>query len=362
MNSIKLRSAVPIAAALTLSLGLAACGDDEGDNGGGSGLSGTLNGAGASSQEAAVAAWRAGFQSANPDVTVNYDAAGSGAGREQFIAGGVAFAGSDAFLEDKELSGAEDRCGGDVVEVPVYVSPIALVYNLPGVDKLNLTPEAIAGIFAGDITKWNDKAIADENPDADLPASEITPVHRSDPSGTTENFTEYLDAVAKDAWGKGVVEEWPSKGGEAANGTAGVVSAVQEGKGTIGYADASQAGELGTAAVQVGDKFIEYTPEAAAAVIDASKRVSGRAETDLAVEIDRKMDDDGVYPVVLVSYAIACKSYDDKEEADLVKGYLNYIASPDGQKAAAKEAGSAPLSKEFSDEAKKAIDSITSGS
>ncbi len=363
VNRTKLRTAAPAAAALTLALGLSACSagnESDSSSSSDSDLSGTLSGAGASSQESAVQAWRAGFQTQNPDVTVNYDPVGSGGGREQFIAGGTSFAGSDAFLADEELDAAIERCGGgEIIEVPVYVSPIAVIYNLPGVDELNLTPEALGGIFAGEVTTWNDAVIADANPDADLPDTRITPVHRSDASGTTENFTEYLDAVATDEWGQGVVEEWPIDGGEAANGTSGVVSAVQNGEGTIGYADASQAGDLSTAAVQVGEEFVDYSPEAAAAVLDASERVEGRGETDLAIEIDRQIDAEGVYPIVLVSYAIACQEYEDAEEAELVKAYLNYVVSSEGQQASAEGAGSAPLSEEFAAQAAEAIDTIT---
>ena len=275
-----LRRTVPVVAALTLAVGLSACGaaNEEPAEGGDSTLSGTLNGGGASSQEAAVASWQKGFQSANPDVTVNYDPIGSGGGREQFLSGGISYAGSDAFLDDEELTKAEERCGGPVVEVPAYVSPIAVIYNLPGVDKLNLSPETIGGIFEGKITQWDDAAITADNPDAKLPSSKITPVHRSDDSGTTENFTDYLDAASGGSWTGGVVETWPVKGGEAAEGTSGVVSAVTNGKGTIGYADASQAGDLGTAAVKVGEEWVEYSPEAAAAVLDASKPVEGRGD------------------------------------------------------------------------------------
>ena len=272
MNS-KWHKAGPAVLVLSLALALGACGAaNEGDSAeADGGLSGTLNAGGASSQEAAVAAWQKGFQTANPDTTVNYDPVGSGGGREQFLAGGLDLAGSDAYLEDEELTKAEERCGGDVVSVPTYISPIAVIYNLEGVDELNLTPETIGGIFEGTITQWDDAAITADNPDADLPSSKITPVHRSDDSGTTENFTEYLDATSGGSWSGGVVETWPIKGGEAAEGTSGVVSAVENGKGTVGYADASQAGDLGTASVKVGDEFVKYTPEAAAAVLDASK-------------------------------------------------------------------------------------------
>ncbi|MCY7289822.1 MAG: phosphate ABC transporter substrate-binding protein PstS, partial [Cryobacterium sp.] len=191
MNRKTLRTTAPAVTALALALTLSACGagnEDTGSTGASdSSLSGTLNAGGASSQEAAVAAWKAGFQTANPDVTVNYDPAGSGAGREQFIAGGLDLAGSDAYLDDEELAAAKERCGSDIVEVPTYVSPIAVVFKLEGVDELNLSPKTVGAIFEGTITSWDDAAIAADNPDADLPSTKITPVHRSDDSGTTKN-------------------------------------------------------------------------------------------------------------------------------------------------------------------------------
>ena len=368
------RLTAPGAFALTAVLALSACSaanepssaaSDEGGGGGegGESLSGSVAGGGASSQEAAQAAWTAGFQTANPDATINYDPVGSGGGREGFINGSYKFAGSDAYLEGKELKGAEKNCGGSVIEVPAYISPIAVIYNLPGVDSLNLSAENIAGIFAGEISTWNDPAIAEDNPEADLPDTAVNPVHRSDESGTTENFTSYLDAAAPDVWTSGEVETWPTDlGGEAGNGTSGVVSAVGQGEGSIGYADASQAGELGTAAVGVGSEFVEYSPEAAAAVVDASEQVEGRGETDLAIDVARDTTESGVYPIVLVSYLLACPSYENADEAALVKGYLDYIISEEGQQAAADAAGSAPISEDLRSQAQTAIDAIETGS
>ncbi|MET1132677.1 MAG: phosphate ABC transporter substrate-binding protein PstS [Aeromicrobium sp.] len=362
MNRKSMRTLAATAAGSALLFGLSACGaaneSANADGSSDSSLSGTLNGAGASSQQSAVNAWKQGFQTANADVTVNYDAIGSGGGREQFLAGGVSFAGSDAFLDDEEVVAAKERCGSDVVTVPVYVSPVAVVYNLEGVDDLQLSPKTIGAIFAGDVTQWNDDAIAADNPDAELPDSTITPVHRGDASGTTETFTAYLDAASGGSWSHGEVEEWPIKGGEAAQQTSGVIQAVSGGKGTIGYADASQAGELSTVAVKVGDEFVAPTPEAAAKVLDAATQVEGRAATDLALEIDRKTEASGVYPIVLVSYQIACQKYEDATEAELVKQWLTYVAGPDGQSASAEAAGSAPLSKDFSAKAQAAIDTI----
>ena len=360
MNRKTLRAAAPAAAVLSLTL--AACGAANEDTGSdsetSSSLTGTLNGGGASSQEAAVAAWKAGFQTANPDVTVNYDPAGSGAGREQFISGGLTFAGSDAYLDDDELAAAKKQCASDIVEVPVYVSPIAVIFNLEGVDELKLSPKTIGAIFEGTITKWNDPAIAADNEGVELPDTAITAVHRSDDSGTTKNFTNYLDAASEGGWTGGEVETWPIKGGEAAEGTSGVVAAVKGGNGTIGYADESQAGDLGKAQVKVGDSFTEPTPEAAAKTLDTATPVEGRDATDIAVDIDRKTTEAGVYPIVLASYQIACQTYEDAATADLVKGWLTYVASDEGQKAAADSAGSAPLSGDFAEKVRTAIETI----
>lgn len=360
------RVAGPGIAALALGLGLSACAAGNEETSGDTsatieGLAGTLNGAGASSQEAAQAAWQAGFQTANPDVTVNYDPVGSGGGREQFISGGVDFAGSDAYLDDEEgeLSGAKERCGGDPIEIPNYVSPIAVIYNLEGVDELNLSGETVAKIFAGEITKWNDEAIAADNPDVELPAEDITAVHRADDSGTTDNFTAYLDSAASDVWTHGEVGEWPIKHGEAATGTSGVVSAVQNGSSTIGYADASQAGDLGVANIKVGEEYVAPSPEAAAKVLEVSPRVEGRSEVDMAVDLDRSTEEAGAYPIVLTSYLLACQTYDDQETADLVKGYLSYIVSDEGQQAAAESAGSAPLSDALQQEAEGIVEKIS---
>ncbi|TXL62298.1 phosphate ABC transporter substrate-binding protein PstS [Aeromicrobium terrae] len=361
MKTTKLRMTAPAVAALTLVLGLSACGaanEDPSDGSASGGLSGTLNAGGSSAQESAVAAWKKAFQTTNPETTVNYDPVGSGGGREQFLSGGLDLAGSDAYLDDEELAKAKDRCSGDVVEVPTYVSPIAVVFNLPGVDELNLSPKTIGGIFQGTITTWDDDAIKADNPDATLPSSKITPVHRSDDSGTTKNFTDYLDQASDGAWKGGVVETWPIKGGEGAEGTSGVISAVKGGKGTIGYADESQAGDLGTAAVKVGDSFTKVSPEAASKVLDASTPVAGRAATDIAIEVDRKVTEAGVYPIVLVSYQIACQTYDDQAKAELVKSWLTYVTSTDGQAAAAKDAGSAPLSSAVGEKVAAVVETI----
>ena len=353
------RAVLPGIAVLTLALtGCAAGNEDSGDSG--SGLSGTLNGGGSSAQEAAQGAWRAGFQTDNSDVTVNYDPVGSGTGRENFISGAYMFAGSDSALstEEGELDKAKERCGGDVIEVPAYVSPIAVVYNLEGVDDLQLSSKVIGDIFAGKITKWNDPEIAADNPDAKLPATTITPVHRSDDSGTTANFTDYLEQTSEGSWKYPTDDTWPIKGGEAGEGTSGLVAAVQAGDGTIGYADESQVGDLGVAAIKVGSDYNLPSADGAAKVLANSPKVSGRGANDMAIEVDRTTTEAGSYPLSLTSYLIACPTYDSASDADMVKGYLSYIVSEDGQKTAAEQAGSAPLESSLQQEAAKIVDQI----
>jgi phosphate transport system substrate-binding protein len=360
------RAIVPGVAVLAIALSACGASNDDTDSASDTGssdasLSGTLNGGGSSAQESAQGAWRAGFQSANEGVTVNYDPVGSGTGRENFISGAYMFAGSDSALstDEGEIDKAKERCGGeDVIEVPAYVSPIAVVFNLEGVDELNLTPQVIAEIFDGKITTWNDPKIAADNPDADLPSDTITPVHRADDSGTTTNFTDYLSKAADGAWKYPADDTWPIKGGEAADQTSGMVSTVKGGNGTIGYADESQVGELGVAAIKVGDAFNKPSAEGAAKVLAESPRTEGRAAVDMSIDVDRTATDAGAYPLSLTSYLIACQHYDDANDAALVKGYLAYVVSDEGQQAAATQAGSAPLDAALAEEAAGIVDKI----
>lgn len=313
---------------------------------GGTSLTGTLNATGSSAQAAAQESWVAAFQSENAGITINYQPTGSGTGRDNFLAGGQSFIGSDrAFDEEEVAAGGFGSCASDaIVEIPVYISPVAVIFNLEGIESLNMSGEVIGNIFNEKITSWNDPAIAGLNPDADLPDTAITPVHRSDPSGTTGTFAAFLDAVAPEAWPHGDEDEWPLNSGESAQGTAGVVAAVTSGNGTIGYADASQAGSLGTVAVEAGGEFVEYSSEAAAKLVDASPLAEGRSAGDLVFEVDPAAAPAGAYPIALVSYLIACEKYEDANIGDIVNQYFTYVVSPEGQDAAAEAAGSAPLS------------------
>jgi phosphate transport system substrate-binding protein len=369
------------AAACVLVLGLAACGgsdssssststessESENESGGGAPsaeVSGEIAGAGSTAQEAAQNAWIAEFENANGGATLAYDGVGSGGGREKFISGGVAFAGSDTPLseDEGELGKAVKRCEpGELVEVPDYISPIAIIYNLPGVEELKLDPDTLAKIFNQEIENWNDPEIEKENPEAELPDTRIVPVNRSDESGTTENFTDYLSQAAPKVWTHEVSGDWPVKGGEAASGTSGVVEAVSAGEGAIGYADESQAGELGKAMIKVGSTYAEPTPEAAAKVLDLSKEdpeLEKGSKSVIAFEIDRKTEASGVYPIILVSSLIGCTKYKSADEAALVKAYFEYAISPEGQALAEEQAGSAPLSEALTKKVEAAVGAI----
>ena len=350
-------------------LTLTACGSDdatgEGKNpnsGGDSSLSGTLNGVGASSQQSAMTAWQDGFSSQNSSVQVQYSPDGSGAGREAFLAGGADFAGSDAALSDEEAEDAKKTCGdAGALNIPVYVSPIAVAFNLPGIEHVNMDGETIAKVFKGEITRWNDDAIASQNDGVDLPDTAITVVHRSDDSGTTKNFTQYLEAASNGAWEEEASGDWPSSlSAEAAKGTNGVVTTTSSTEGAITYADDSAVGDLGTVNVKSGDEYVEISADAAAQSLESAERVEGRGEHDMALKLNRTPDD-GTYPVVLVSYHIVCAEYDDAARADLVKAFETYVVSEDGQKTASDAAGSAPLSGKVAEDARSAVESIGSG-
>ena len=324
-----------------------------------SNLVGTLDGAGSSAQSAAQDVWISAFQSANSRVTVNYEPSGSGAGREQFIAGGVDFAGSDAALSDDELENDFVSCapGSKGINLPVYVSPLVLIFSIEGVDTLRLDAAAIAGIFSNQIDRWNDPALVALNAGVALPDAAITAVHRSDDSGTTRNFADYLHQNVPEIWGNEAADTFPFPG-EAAQGNAGIVNAVADGVNTIGYVDSSRAGDLNVAELQVGDEFVTFSAEAAAAIIDASPLVERDNPTDIVVDVDRTSTASGVYPLVLVSYLIACQQYDDAETGALVREYFESVAGADGQAAAAEDAGSAPLSSESAERVLAAVATI----
>ena len=327
-------------------------------------ISGNFSGAGASSQQAAVEAWIAGFQGTNPEAKIAYNPSGSGAGVQTFLTGATAWAGSDKALADDEVEQSKSVCTeGTAFDVPVYISPIAVVFNLKGVSDagkhINMDAATIAKIFDGKITKWNDPAIADQNKDLKLPDTAITVVHRSDKSGTTQNFVSYFKDVTPDNWTYDLSENWPNEVGQGAKGTSGVISTVKQADGTIGYADFSQVGDLGTVAVKVGDKYNEISAEAGSKVIGDSKQDDTvKGDNRIVIKINHATEAEGAYPIVLVSYDIVCPAYKDTKQAEFAKAWLTYMTSDEGQKAAQDAAGTAPLPSSLKSEITKSIEAI----
>ncbi|KLU08069.1 phosphate ABC transporter substrate-binding protein PstS [Kocuria sp. SM24M-10] len=361
-----LRTGAVTALALTA---LAGCGSDyplgeeqrRAAEQGGSDLSGILTGVGSSAQNAAMLTWRSGFESRHPDAQVQYLSAGSGAGRSALVGGGTDFAGSDAYLDEEEQAEVRQFCGPDgAINIPVYISPISVAFNLPGIQELNLDATTIAGIFRGEITRWDDPAIAAQNEGVDLPDLPITPIARADDSGTTENFTDYLHSVAPEAWPDEEDGSWPgSLPTERSQGNAGVVSLTAGTEGAVTYADDSLVDEsLGKARVKVGSEYVAVSGEAAGTAVGEASRVEGTGPHDIALELDREPDAAGAYPVVLVSYHVYCTSYTDPEVLELARAFGHYVVSEEGQRAAAEAVQSAPLPDNLRTEAQEALDSI----
>jgi phosphate transport system substrate-binding protein len=314
-----------------------------------SSLAGTITSGGSSAQANAQAAWITAFTAQASGVTINYDKSqGSGGGVTNWLAGSYDFAGSDSPLKEEQQTEAQTLCGpGGALNLPIYLDGVAVIYNLAGVTDLNLSSATIAKIFSLQITTWNDPAIVADNPGVTLPATPITTVTRSDGSGTTTNFTNYLSQTQPSIWTNPPSNAWPIAGSSAQQGGSGVVNTVKSGDGTIGYADHSAIGDLTSANIQVGTgtDFVAFSSEGASnAFTAAATTVDTGIEGDLAQKIDyTAISDADAYPIPLISYAILCTTFADEAQSELTKGYLSFVASEIGQDVAAKNAGSAPI-------------------
>lgn len=324
---------------------LSACGSDNVPAGGASGgaagaikdcQSGQLTAEGSTAQGNAVDAWKQAYAT-SCGANITYNKTGSGAGITSFTAGKVAFAGSDSALKDDERPKADARCkGGKAVGIPAVVSPISVVYKLAGVDKLSLSPEAIAGIFAGKITKWNDPQIVATNAGAKLPATTITTVHRSKDSGTTDNFTKFLDAQAKSIWTFGDGKAWKAPGGKGVPGSSDIAASVNSTEGSISYVDYADVkkNKLPYASLNFGGQAVELNDTTVGAAITGAK--VDQKGNDIKLDLDYGQKKPGSYPLALVTYEITCDKGLAADEAKLVKSFLSYATSAAGQDAAAK--------------------------
>ncbi len=321
-------------------------------------LSATLSASGATFPKTFYEEAIASFTEANSGVTINYGGGGSGKGRQDLADQIVDWAGTDGVIKEEDLPGFK---GGDVLYFPTVVAPITVSYNLDGVEGLQLSAETIAKIFQAEITNWNDAAIAADNPDATLPDQAITVVHRSDSSGTTGNFTKFLEkAAGPDAggvWKLGTdsTVEWPAST-QGAEGNGGVASLISSTKGAIGYVDLSDAVDSGLTFAAVKNKAGNYVE---ATLEGASAAAAGAEIKDDLTFSAIWADGDDAYPITAQTWIIAYAKQTDAAKADALKAFIKYILT-DGQ-TLAPEVNYAPLPKDLDDKALAQLDAFEIG-
>ncbi|MDB9375689.1 phosphate ABC transporter substrate-binding protein PstS [Nodularia sphaerocarpa] len=294
-----------------------------------------LSGAGASFPAPLYASWFADLNKKHPNLRVNYQSVGSGAGIEQFIKGTVDFGASDVAIKDEDIA----KVDRGVILLPVTAGGIVLAYNLPGVEDLKLSREVYVDIFLGKIKTWNDPKIVASNPGVNLPSQPITIAHRSDGSGTTGVFTKHLAAVSpewKDKVGEGTTVAWPV--GVGGKGNEGVTAQITQNQGSIGYIEYGYAKQnkinFATLENKTGN-FVKYNDQSA-------------SQTLAAIELPENLrafvpDPDGAesYPIVSFSWILAYKNYPDANKAKAMEAAIEYVLT-EGQKISG-ELGYIPL-------------------
>ncbi|KOU67931.1 phosphate-binding protein [Streptomyces sp. WM4235] len=320
------------------------------------GAKGKLLASGSSAQKNAVDVWVKNYMAACSGVEVNYKSSSSGEGIVAFNQGTVGFAGSDSALKPEQVEESKKICtGGQGINLPMVGGPIAIGFNVAGVDKLNLDAATIANIFNDKIKKWDDEAIKKLNPGVTLPGTAIQHFHRSEDSGTTENLGKYLKATAGDAWPHDPAKKWPAPGGLGASGSSGVASQVKAVDGSIGYFELSYAASQNIKTVDLNTGAgtpVKATGENASKAIAAAK-IAGTG-SDLALKLDYTTKAEGAYPIVLVTYEVVCDKGNKAETLPTVKSFLNYTASDAGQKVLG-ENGYAPIPAEINAKVRETI-------
>src|ERR1700692_1943734 len=310
-----------------------------------------LQGAGATFPAPLYQRWIAEYTKANPDVQINYQGVGSGAGIKQFTQNLVSFGASDAAMTDPEITAVKQG----VVLIPATAGSIVLAYNLSGVENLKLSREAYIGIFLGKITKWNDPAIATADEGVKLPDTAITVCERSDGSGTNFVFTKHLSAISpefKDKVGEGTSVTWPT--GVAGKGNDGVPALIKQNKGAIGYVEYGYAknNKLSFAALQnkAGD-FVTATTASGAATL---------ATTQFPANLLRAWPSDpegkDCYPIATFTWLLLYQKYDNAPVGEVVKKFVSW-GLVEGQKFA-EELGYIPLPKEVVDKCLEALKTV----
>ncbi|MFZ3498660.1 phosphate ABC transporter substrate-binding protein PstS [Streptomyces sp. 5.8] len=320
------------------------------------GAKGKLLASGSSAQKNAIDLWVKNYMAACPGVEVNYKSSSSGEGIVAFNQGTVGFAGSDSALKPEAVEESKKICtGGQGIDLPMVGGPIAIGFNVAGVDKLVLDAPTIANIFNDKIKKWDDEAIKKLNPGVTLPATAIQALHRSEDSGTTENLGKYLKTAAPEAWTYESSKKWPAPGGLGASGSSGVASQVKAVDGAIGYFELSYASAQSIKTVDVATGAaapVKATGENASKAIAAAK-ISGTGD-DLALKLDYATKAEGAYPIVLVTYEVVCDKGNKAETLPTVKSFLNYTASDAGQKVLT-DNGYAPIPAEINAKVREVI-------
>jgi phosphate transport system substrate-binding protein len=290
-------------------------------------VNGTINASGSTFQTNFQQAAISGFKTVQPGVTVNYGGGGSGAGRTALYSSTVLFAGSDSPIPASEKS--KVPAGKTVLYFPVQVGPIAMAYNLSGVSNLKLDATTLAGIFQGTIKTWDDPAIKALNAGVSLPSTAITPVVRSDSSGTTANFSSYLVKAAGSAWKLGTASTitFPSTA-HAANGGSGVAQAIKQTSGSIGYVDDSTAKASGLSAATVKNSAGDYVAPSTAGATAAATQVTPAADLTFST-----VNEPGAtsYPITYQSWDLVYAEQPTANDAALLKAYLGYLLGSSGQ-------------------------------
>lgn len=348
-SSGSLKTAVVLAAALALTTGCKK--KEEGATGATGDGPVTLNASGATFQKAAQEVAIEAFTKVNKQIKINYSGGGSGKGRKEFADQVVDYACTDAPYKDDD---ARNVKGGEFFYIPNVLAAITVSYHLDGVDALQLSADTLAKIFQREIKKWNDPAIAADNPDAKLPDTDLVVARRADGSGTTENFTKYLGLAAPGAWklGSGSTVEWPGDT-QAGNGNGGVAEIVKKTNGAIGYVDLSdaKARQLRYAAVknQAG-KYVMPTAEGVTASGD------GIQVDDRLIFSALNARGDAAYPITAQSWCIVYAKQTDRAKGNALKAYFKFLVT-DGQQLLP-EIDYAPIPKSLQDRALAQIEKI----
>lgn len=329
----------------------------------------TLTASGSTAQADAIAHFVKAYQSACPDKSLDYTANGSGAGVQEFISGKTDFGNSDSPLQDIEYSAAKQRCGGaEALNIPIVFGPIAITYNLPDVDVLILDGPTLAGIFSGAITRWDDPAIsalnlptgrAHPNPRTAMPAMEIRVIHRSDQSGTTDNFQQYLQAASGGVWRNGSGKTFNGGVGQGATGNQGTAEMVKNTPGAISYNEWSFAINQGlsTADIKTPAGITRIGADWAGTSI-APVTLTGQGN-NLVLDMTPAYQptEKFGYPLLLAGYAIVCSRYPDAQTGEAVRAFLQSavtIGQTDLNKV-----GYIPLPPEFQTRVASAVNSIS---